>query len=194
MNLRTTFEFWSCLLQALWVWGKSLRFAELLFPSLSSAKNSSQNCHVSQMRLYMGRNLLAESQAHTNWAPTVWPPTSSGFISCYCPLPHFHYSCPHDPGTRHTSPSGTFAFSNMPCTPSRRWVGLYYTHSLTCPLPLSPSEILPKPQGPAQMSTLPGSLPFIPPIRINHFSFVFSLHTACSFTLVFISLTHTKPL
>lgn len=140
----------------------------------------------------MGRN-VAQSQVHTNWASTVWPSTSSRFICYYCPLPHSHTPHPPTPILAHSTPTPvehllSSVWHALPATCGSDYTILPATHALCCFL--CGREILLMPQGPAQMSTLPGSLPFIPLIRINHFSFVYSLQAACSFTLVFISQSY----
>lgn len=81
---------------------------------------------------------------------------------------------PHNPEHYTSTPLEHSLSSNMTCTLGPLWFWLYHNLGVTCSLLPSPSEIPPIPPGPAQMSTLPGSPPFIPLIRVNHLSFVFS--------------------
>lgn len=134
------------------------------------------------------RRKVTQSQTHTNRSSIVWSLRALGSLlllpSASLPL-HLTprpWHITHRPICK-TCCSQIWHALSGPCGSD------YILH----PLPhmsftAVSSEILPMPQCPAQMSTLPGSLPFIPLIRTNHFSFAFSLHTVYSFTFVFISL------
>lgn len=127
---------------------------------------------------------LAQSQAHTNRS-------SCCRFTCYdCPWPCSLCICPPSATlhTRHPPHPGTFTFLQYNIC-SQSPLALMVLHpQLQMPYIAFSSENVPMLWGPAQMSTLLGSLSFILLVRIHHVPFMFSQHPVCSFTLVFIYL------
>lgn len=159
-------------LPALWPWRKLFKLPELWFPSLSGDINSSQNCYVNQMRLHE-KELSMEPGAH-GLVINYLSPSCSRLICCYCPLclapvtPVLVILAHYTP-----IPLEHVLSSYITCTLSPLWIWSYHTLSLKCPVLPSPSETLPMPHGPAQMSPLLGSPPFFPLMSMTHFSCVF---------------------